>query len=169
LFAKAEEKSTKNIHILLFIKVREMVLELSKGFEVDFLLDVGLSLIAGFLIGIEREYKDKPAGISTHSFVIGGSMIFTYLSSIVEPNLTSRIAAEIVAGVGFLGAGVILKGEAEHRITNLTTAASIWFSAAIGMTIGFGFYIVAVVAIMYATLVPWLPHISKIKRYLKKA
>lgn len=44
-----------------------MVLELSKGFEVDFLLDVGLSLIAGFLIGIEREYKDKPAGISTHS------------------------------------------------------------------------------------------------------
>jgi putative Mg2+ transporter-C (MgtC) family protein len=92
-------------------------------------------------------------------------MIFTYLSAIVEPQLTSRIAAEIVAGIGFLGAGVILKGEEEKRITNLTTAASIWFSAAIGMTLGFGFYIVAVIALIYAVAIPWLPHISDLKRY----
>jgi putative Mg2+ transporter-C (MgtC) family protein len=124
--------------------------------------------LAGFLIGLEREHKDKPAGISTHSFVVGGSMIFTYLSAIVEPQLTSRIAAEIVAGIGFLGAGVILKGEEEKRITNLTTAASIWFSAALGMTLGFGFYFVAIIALIYAVAIPWLPHISDLKRYASR-
>jgi len=145
-----------------------MVFDHLNEFKIDFLIGLGLSVLAGFLIGIEREYKEKPAGISTHSFVIGGSMIFTHLSSIIEPDFTSRIAAEIVAGIGFLGAGVILKGEAEKRVTNLTTAASIWFSAAIGMTIGFGFYILAIIAIIYATTVPWLPHISDVKRYIKK-
>ena len=145
-----------------------MVFDLLKGFKIDFLIGLGLSVLAGFLIGIEREYKEKPAGISTHSFVIGGSMIFTYLSSVIEPNFTSRIAAEIVAGIGFLGAGVILKGEAEKRITNLTTAASIWFSAAIGMTIGFGFYILAIIDIIFATTIPWLPHVSDVKRYIKR-
>lgn len=142
-----------------------VVLDILNGFKIDFLIGLGLSVLAGFLIGLEREHKDKPAGISTHSFVIGGSMIFTYLSAIVEPQHTSRIAAEIVAGIGFLGAGVILKGEEEKRITNLTTAASIWFSAAIGMTLGFGFYIVAIIALIYAVAIPWLPHISDLKKY----
>jgi putative Mg2+ transporter-C (MgtC) family protein len=111
-----------------------------RGYELDLLIDVGLALLAGFLIGAERESRGKPAGISTHCFVIGGSMIFTYLSAHVDPNSSSRIAAQLVTGVGFLGAGIILKSEADERITNLTTAASIWFSASIGMAIGFNFY-----------------------------
>jgi hypothetical protein len=81
----------------------------------------------------------EAAGISTNCFVIGGSMIFTYLSAAVDPNSTTRIAAQLVTGIGFLGAGIILKGELDRKITNLTTAASIWFSAAIGMAIGFNF------------------------------
>jgi putative Mg2+ transporter-C (MgtC) family protein len=80
-----------------------MALDLLNGFKIDFLIGLGLSVLAGFLIGMEREHKEKPAGISTHCFVIGGSMIFTYLSAIIEPDFTSRIAAEIVAGIGFLG------------------------------------------------------------------
>ena len=60
-------------------------------------------------------------------------MIFTYLSGAVDSNSTSRIAAQIVTGIGFLGAGIILKGELDNKITNLTTTASIWYSAAIGM------------------------------------
>ena len=68
-------------------------LDFFKGLNYDFLVGLGLSLLAGFLIGLERESKDKPAGISTHAFVIGGSMIFTYLSAHVDPNSTSRIAA----------------------------------------------------------------------------
>jgi putative Mg2+ transporter-C (MgtC) family protein len=134
-----------------------------RGYELDFLIDLGLSLLAGFLIGAERESRGKAAGISTHCFVIAGSMIFTYLSAQADPNSTSRIAAQLVTGIGFLGAGIILKSEPDARITNLTTAAAIWFAASIGMAIGFNFYFMAIVAIAFAVLVPRIPHISKIK------
>ena len=131
--------------------------------QLDFLIDLGLSLLAGFLIGAERESRGKPAGISTHCLVIGGTMMFTYISAQVDPNSTSRIAAQIVTGIGFLGAGMILKSESTERITNLTTAAAVWFAAAIGMAIGFNFYFMALVAIAFAVLVPRIPHISKLK------
>ena len=134
-----------------------------RGYELDLLIDVGLALLAGFLIGAERESRGKPAGISTHCFVIGGSMIFTYLSAHVDPNSSSRIAPQLVTGVGFLGAGIILKSEADERITNLTTAASIWFSASIGMAIGFNFYVLAIIAIAFAVLVPRMPHLSRLR------
>ena len=137
-------------------------LDFFKGLNYDFLVGLGLSLLAGFLIGLERESKDKPAGISTHAFVIGGSMIFTYLSAHVDPNSTSIIAAQILTGIGFLGAGLILKSEANQRVTNLTTAASVWFSCSIGMAIGFGFLFMAIVAIAFAVLVARIPRISKL-------
>ena len=135
--------------------------------ELDFLINIGLSLLAGVLIGADRELKGKASGIGTHCFVIGGSMIFTYLSAMVDPNSTSRIAAQIVTGIGFLGAGIILKDEifdkkdtadSKHtKVLNLTTAASIWFSGAIGMAIGFSFYFVAIVSIAFAVAVPHIP------------
>jgi putative Mg2+ transporter-C (MgtC) family protein len=134
-----------------------------RGYEIDFIIGIVISLLAGFLIGAEREARGKPAGISTHCFVIAGSMIFTYLSAQVDPTSTSRIAAQLVTGIGFLGAGIILKSESDERITNLTTAASIWFAASIGMAIGFKFYFIALVAIAFAVLVPRIPHISKLK------
>ena len=134
-----------------------------RGYEPDLLIDFVLVLLAGFIIGVERESRGKPAGISTHSFVIGGSMIFTYLSAHVDPNSSSRIAAQLVTGVGFLGAGIILKSEANERITNLTTAASIWFSASIGMAIGFNFYVMALIAIAFAVFIPRMPHISRLR------
>lgn len=133
------------------------------GLQLDFLIDIIFALAAGFVIGAERESRGKPAGISTNSLVIGGAMLFTYLSAAVDPNSTSRIAAQVVSGIGFLGAGMILKGETDKKITNLTTAASIWFSAAIGMAIGFNFYIIALAAVIFAVLVPRIPHITKIK------
>src|SRR4028119_746572 len=110
-----------------------------KGYELDLLINIGISLLAGYVIGSERESKGKPAGVGTHSLVIGGSMIFTFLSAAVDPNSTSRIAAQVVSGIGFLGAGMILKGEIKgeekgkekNKIINLTTAASVWYSAAI--------------------------------------
>ena len=133
------------------------------GLQLDFLIDIIFALAAGFVIGAERESRGKPAGISTNSLVIGGAMLFTYLSAAVDPNSTSRIAAQVVSGIGFLGAGMILKGEIDKKITNLTTAASVWFSAAIGMAIGFNFYLIALAAVIFAVLVPRIPHISKIK------
>ena len=138
------------------------------GYQLDFLIDVGLSLLAGFLIGIERESRGKPAGISTHCLVIGGTMMFTYISAQVDPNSTSRIAAQVVSGIGFLGAGMILKSESTEKITNLTIAAAVWFAAAIGMAIGFNFYFMALVGIAFAVLVPRIPHISKIKESIDR-
>ena len=133
------------------------------GLQLEFLIDIIFALAAGFVIGAEIESRGKPAGISTNSLVIGGAMLFTYLSAAVDPNSTSRIAAQVVSGIGFLGAGMILKGEVDKKITNLTTAASVWYSAAIGMAIGFNFYIIALAAVIFAVLVPRIPHITKIK------
>ena len=135
-----------------------MVLEgIPTGYEIRFLIDIGIVLGAGFAIGAERESRNKPAGISTHCLVIGGAMIFTFLSSLVDPNSTSRIAAQVVSGIGFLGAGIILKSEIDKKITNLTTAAAIWYAAAIG----YEYYFLAAVATAFAVGVPRIPHISK--------
>lgn len=132
------------------------------GDEVRILIGFGLSILAGFLIGAERESRGKPAGISTHTLVIAGAMVFTFLSSQVDPGSTSRIAAYVVAGIGFLGGGLIIKGDFKN-IHNLTTAASIWFAAAIGMAIGFEYYFLAIMAIILCVLAPRIPHIKSKK------
>ncbi len=126
------------------------------GLELVFTLNLILSALAGFSIGIERESRHKDAGISTHMLVIMGSMLFTFLSAQVDPESTSRIAAQIVTGIGFLGAGLILKEGVTVR--NLTTAASLWFAAAIGMSFGFGYYIIGMVSTIACTLIPRIPH-----------
>lgn len=126
----------------------------------SFFLHLLASLVAGVIIGAEREWRGKDAGISTHSLVIGGSMLFTYLSIVMDPSSPARIAAQIVTGVGFLGAGIILKNK-KGTVTNLTTAASIWFSAAIGMAIGFGWFVIAGMAVLYAVFVPTIPRVEK--------
>lgn len=139
------------------------------GYEGIFLFQLALSLVFGLIIGAEREMRGKVAGISTQCFVIAGAMFFTFLSGIMEPNNPSRIAAQIVTGIGFLGAGIILKGE-HGKITNVTTAASIWFTASIGMAIGFGWYAIAALSTIYAILVPRIPSISnnpKLAKHIK--
>ena len=138
------------------------------GYQLGFLIDIGISLLSGFLIGAERESRGKPAGISTHCLVIGGTMLFTYISAQVDPNSTSRIAAQVVSGIGFLGAGMILKSESTEKITNLTTAAAVWFAASIGMAIGFNLYFMALVGTAFAVLVPRIPHISKLKESIDR-
>ncbi len=129
-----------------------------ENIELTFAFNLFISLLVGLLIGIERESKGKDAGISTHTLVIMGSMLFTFLSLHIEPDHSSRIAAQIVTGIGFLGAGLILKEGTSVR--NLTTAASLWFSAAIGMAIGFGFYIVAILSTLVGILILRIPHLA---------
>lgn len=126
--------------------------------DISFLLGLILSLFAGFLIGVERESRGKDAGISTHMLVISGSMLFTLISFTVDPASPSRIAANIITGIGFLGAGVILRAGA--HIKNLTTAASIWFAASIGMAFGFGYYFIGIVATIASIIIPRIPNIS---------
>ncbi len=127
--------------------------------ELHIILGLVVSGACGFVIGAERESRGKPAGISTQTFVIAGAMMFAALSAMVDPASKSRIAAQVVTGVGFLGAGMILKGDGK-KIVNLTTAASLWFSAALGITIGYGYYATAVAATLFSAVVPRIPHIS---------
>ena len=127
--------------------------------EINLLIDLALCIVAGFIIGAERESRGKDAGISTHILVITGAMLFTFLSSVVDPLSKSRIAAQIVTGIGFLGAGLIIKEGVNVR--NLTTAASIWVSGAIGMAFGFNFHLVGMIVAVTIALVPRIPHINK--------
>ncbi len=127
------------------------------GHEGAFAIKLLLCLALGFLIGVERESRDKPAGISTHCFVMAGACLFTFISTVADPNSPARIAAQVVSGVGFLGAGMILKSE-NNTVKNLTTAAAVWFAAAIGMAIGIGWYVIAMIATVFAILVPRIPH-----------
>lgn len=129
--------------------------------EMAYLLDLLLALILGVIVGGERELKGKPAGISTQTLVIGAAMTFSFISNNVGATDPSRIAAQIVTGVGFLGAGVILRSENTNRISNLTTAASIWYAAAIGMALGFNFHLIAVVGALYAVIISRVPHVGR--------
>lgn len=127
--------------------------------ELQLIIDVLLSLVAGFIIGAERESRGKDAGISTHTLVILGAMLFTFMSSLVDPASKSRIAAQIVSGIGFLGAGLIVKDGAS--VKNLTTAASIWVAGAIGMAFGFNYHAVGLIVTLVVAFAPRIPHINK--------
>jgi putative Mg2+ transporter-C (MgtC) family protein len=130
--------------------------DLFGALEFEFVVAVGLSLIAGYITGLEREMKGKDAGVNTHMVVVMGSMLFTFLSGIVDPASKSRIAAQIVSGIGFLGAGLIIKEGI--TVKNLTTAASVWLASAIGMAIGYGYYAIALIATAAYVIVTFIPH-----------
>lgn len=110
-----------------------------------------ISFVAGMLIGFDRERSGKAAGLRTQMLVCVGSTLFAGLSIYVANSLgvlgqdPTRIMAQIVSGVGFLGAGVILKNG--NRLSGVTTAATIWTTAAVGVAIGSGFYIPAAVTV----------------------
>lgn len=105
------------------------------------LIKILLAVVVGAIIGAEREYRNKSAGFRTVMLITMGSAIFTILSEKIAPGNPDRIAANIVTGIGFLGAGTLFRDE--NRVTGLTTAASIWTAAALGMAIGSGHYILA--------------------------
>jgi putative Mg2+ transporter-C (MgtC) family protein len=106
--------------------------------ETEDIFHIVVAVILGGLIGLERELRDKPAGFRTIVLICVGACVFTIVSRIAggPDHETTRIAAQIVTGIGFLGAGAILRDRAS--IVGLTTAATIWAVAAIGMAVGFG-------------------------------
>jgi len=106
-------------------------------------LRLGLAAVLGGAIGLEREYHHKPAGLRTNILIALGSALFSILSVELGDGAGSpdRIAAQVVTGIGFLGAGAILRSG--ENIHGLTTAATIWVNAAIGMAAGIGSYAVA--------------------------
>jgi putative Mg2+ transporter-C (MgtC) family protein len=115
-----------------------------------------LSVLLGGVIGYERELRDKPAGLRTHMLLAAGATVFTILSIDAFPGSESaRVAAGIVAGVGFIGAGAIFMQE--DRIVGITTAASLWVTASIGMAVAAGFYILGVATTLITYIILRLP------------
>jgi len=108
------------------------------SFDTAYVVRLIFAMVLGGMVGIEREVRDKPAGFRTIILICVGSCLFTIISqSIGGPDWdTTRIAAQIVSGIGFLGAGAILRDRGS--VFGLTTAATIWAVAAIGMAVGFG-------------------------------
>jgi putative Mg2+ transporter-C (MgtC) family protein len=123
-----------------------MTPDLTLATQLDLALRLTVGLVLGAVIGFERELQRQPAGFRTHSLVSLGAALFTVVSAfgfggdMVDP---TRIAAQIVSGIGFIGAGTIL--QYRGHIRGLTTAASLWSVAAIGTAAGAGLYVVAVV------------------------
>jgi putative Mg2+ transporter-C (MgtC) family protein len=117
--------------------------------EADIILRLLMAVACGGLIGIERERGDRPAGFKTYILVTLGACLFTILSLIAFPNSdTARVAAQVVVGIGFLGAGVILVYGGTH-VVGITTAATMWAMAAVGMAAGAGHYLTS----LYTTLI----------------
>lgn len=126
-------------------------------------LRLTLASILGGVLGYEREKKGKDAGVRTHMLVAGGSALFVLIpqqAGVPDVELT-RVLQGLVAGVGFLGAGSIIKGQDRDEVKGLTTAAGIWFTAAIGVAAGMGRESSAVLSTLLAlailALIPKIP------------
>jgi putative Mg2+ transporter-C (MgtC) family protein len=113
-----------------------------------------IAMIFGAVIGIQRERAGKPAGLRTHMLVSSGTAVFVIASEEfgMNPDSISRVIQGLVTGIGFLGAGAILKIYDKREVEGLTTAAGIWITAALGVAIGLGRFGVALVA----TLLAWM-------------
>ena len=133
----------------------------------DIFIKVFLSLVLGGVLGMERQYHDKPAGFATNCLICLGAMLFTILSEYMgqQGGDPGRIAAQVVTGVGFLGAGSIWRDG--NKISGLTTAAGVWLVAAIGMAgipwlkwarWNLGLQIVLAVLSMLLLIPPYLLH-----------
>lgn len=141
-----------------------------------------LAVICGGLIGIEREYKRRPAGFRTHILICLGAAVTTLTSQYLCLELhydtdISRLGAQVIAGIGFIGAGTIFVSH-RQRIKGLTTAAGLWTSAIVGLALGAGFYegalLTTVLVLLAETVLSWLERLilrstPEVNLYLKFA
>ena len=146
-------------------------MEVARTLRADLLVKLLLAVLLGGIIGFEREIAGKPAGLRTNILICIGAALLMDLSTqiglvdgkrIGDP---ARIAAQIVSGVGFLGAGTIM--HAQGMVTGLTSAATIWVVAAIGMTVGAGFYVEGIGAGLLVTFV--LSGLGGLEHYVRRA
>lgn len=130
--------------------------------ELEYLIGVVLAMVLGFAIGFERKLRFKEAGIRTHTIVCVGAALIMVVSKFGFEGAdadTARVAAQIVSGVGFLGAGIIMfRGQKMH---GLTTAAGVWATAGVGMAAGAGLYVVAVGSTIIIIVIQCIFHINR--------
>mgnify|MGYP000866503039 CR=1 FL=1 len=157
-----------NLRDILFISFNTSLLEVCRLLWYEVPLRLMLSVTCGFIIGLERERRHRPAGIKTHILVCMGaalvSLIQVYMINEVltqislDPNLASvlksdygRMGAQVISGIGFLGAGTIMK--TKGSIQGLTTASTVWLSACVGLAIGMGYYYISLISLAFTILV----------------
>ena len=123
------------------------------NYELELILRIFVAALLGGMIGLEREYRAKEAGFRTHFLVALGSALFMVVSAYGFEEAAmlpghridvSRVAAQVVSGIGFIGAGTIIFHKSENAVRGLTTAAGVWVVAAIGLACGGGMYKVAI-------------------------
>ncbi len=119
--------------------------------EIEMVLRLIVAFALSGIVGFEREVRFKPAGLRTHMMVGAGSTVFTVLSLYAFPTSDpARVAASIAVGIGFIGAGTIYKSE--KKVVGLTTASTLWITAAMGMAVGVGYFLLAIVIAVLAIL-----------------
>jgi putative Mg2+ transporter-C (MgtC) family protein len=129
-------------------------MELELSFQLNLILRLLLAIVFGFVIGFERRKSGKATGTRTLSLVAFGAALFTIISIYGFPGGDpARVAAQIVTGIGFLGAGLIIFREKGHHLEGLTTAATLWAVAALGMALGAGFYLISIFGLVVVYLI----------------
>ncbi|CAL68498.1 MgtC/SapB family protein [Christiangramia forsetii] len=136
---------------------------------IDFAIKAGIAVVAGLFIGLEREFRGKYAGLKTHALVALGACIFIMMSLQFEgaeyADMT-RVLSQVIIGIGFIGAGTIMKKG--NDVEGLTTAATIWCSAAVGCLSGFGYFKELLVATAIVILVNFVFSLVESKIIKKK-
>lgn len=153
----------------------ELIIEQFTSVDLDAIVRLSLALVLGAIVGFERETAGKAAGVRTYGLVALGASLFSYISIVGFPapappdGVTSigiadpaRIAAQVVVGIGFLGAGLIIFRE--DRVHGLTTAAGLWVVAGIGMSTGAGLHGLAIVATILGVVAFRFMHIFDIDK-----
>jgi putative Mg2+ transporter-C (MgtC) family protein len=134
---------------------------LSINWEIIYRLFLAAAL--GAFIGVERSLFKKQAGLRTFALAALGAALFSYLGSVIEPQNPSRVLANIVVGVGFLGAGLIFLHE--EKVIGLTTAAALWVTTSIGAAVGLGYYFEGFWVTILSLVILWaLAYIEKLIR-----
>lgn len=141
------------------------------------LIRILIAIALSTVVGVEREYKNRPAGMRTHVLVCLGACIVALIESSFMADLSSetngnvaynfgRLSAQVISGIGFLGAGTIFT--AQRKIVGLTTAASLWNIACLGLAVGYGYYVIAVVGCVFVIAVLMMMqrivHVNTVKK-----
>src|SRR3954454_472726 len=129
---------------------------IAQTLQLELSLRLIVAFVVGGVVGLERERRAKAAGLRTHMLVAGGSAIFTVASLTLFGSDQGRVAAQIVTGIGFLGAGAIIRSGAS--VSGLTSSATIWVVAGVGVLAGGGAYILAIVSAALTIIALRIPH-----------
>ena len=135
--------------------------------QLEALIPLAVALVLSGIIGLDRQWKQSPAGIRTHMMVgIGSALVMVMGQSLYDDNSAARLAANVITGIGFLGAGVIIRRD--DRVHELTTASSLWFVAMVGLVAGARLYVLAagatVMGALVLSLLRWLTRSARSDR-----